>query len=87
MAHCEASGIETAVSADASCETFYQLGLTHASGRSGAADLVAAHKWFNIAVARGFRPAAARRAELAQEMPAADVAAAQREARLWLTRH
>jgi hypothetical protein len=49
--------------------------------------LVAAHKWFNIAVARGHRPAVERRAELAQEMSTTEIAAAQREARLWLTRH
>jgi hypothetical protein len=38
-------------------------------------------------VAKGFREAAQRRAELAGEMSAAEIATAQREARLWLTRH
>jgi hypothetical protein len=42
---------------------------------------------FNIAVVRGYQPAAARRAEVAAEMSAAEIAAAQRDARLWLTRH
>jgi len=68
-------------------ESFYELGLMYASGRSAPVDLVAAHKWLNIAVAKGYRAAAERRAELAGEMSAAEVAQAQREARAFLTRH
>ncbi len=68
-------------------DAFYELGLMHAAGRMVPTDLVEAHKWFNIAVARGCRAAADARAELAQEMSAGDIAAALREARLWLTRH
>ena len=67
--------------------TFFELGMKYASGRSGPADLVAAHKWFNVAVARGCRTAANLRSELAREMSAEEIAAAQREARLFLTRH
>jgi TPR repeat protein len=66
---------------------YYELALRLAGGREGQADLVEAHKWLNIAVARGYAPAVQRRAELALEMSRADIAAAQREARLWLTRH
>lgn len=66
---------------------YYELALRLAGGREGRADLVEAHKWLNIAVARGYAPAVQRRAELAMEMTRADIAAAQREARLWLTRH
>jgi len=72
--------------AQASGEAYYELGMMYASGRSVPTDFVAAHKWFNVAVAQGFRPAVARRSELAQEMSAAEIAAAQREARLWLAR-
>ena len=74
-------------SAQASGEACFELGMMYACGRSVPPDLVAAHKWFNIAVARGFRPAADKRADLAQEMSPAEIAAAQREARLWLSRH
>jgi uncharacterized protein len=42
---------------------------------------------FNVAVAQGYRAAATMRAEVAQEMTAEEIAAAQREARLFLTRH
>lgn len=68
-------------------DAFLALGALHASGRDAAPDLVEAHKWFNIAAARGCAEAARRRAELAAEMSADDVARAQRAARLWLTRH
>src|SRR3954470_21790230 len=67
--------------------TFFELGMKYASGRSGPADLVTAHKWFDVAVARGCRTAANLRSELAREMSAEEIAAAQREARLFLTRH
>jgi TPR repeat protein len=75
------------LSGQADGQAFYELGMMYASGRSVEPDLVTAHKWFNIAVVRGYREACERRAELAQEMSSAEIAAAQREARLWLTRH
>ncbi len=84
MEAAEAAGM---IPAQASGEAYYELGMMYASGRAVQTDLVAAHKWFNVAVARGYRPAVERRAELAQEMSAAEIAAAQRDARLWLTRH
>ena len=84
MAQCEASGIEMSVLASASCETFYELGLIHASGRSGAADLVAAHQWFNIAAMKGHADAARMRREIAAEMTDAEIGQAQRAARDWL---
>ena len=77
----------SSVPANAGGEVYFDLGMMYASGRSVPADLVLAHKWFNVAVARGHRPAVERRAELAQEMSASEIAAAQREARLFLTQH
>ena len=70
-------------------EACLALGMMYASGRSVSLDLVAAHKWFNVAAHRGCRAAVAHRAEVAQDMSADDVAAALREARLFLaaTRH
>ncbi len=68
-------------------ESCYELGLMYATGANAPLDRVAAHKWFNIAVARGYRPAATMRAELAREMSPEEIAAALREARLFLTRH
>jgi TPR repeat protein len=84
MALCETNGVETPISATASCEAFYELGLMHASGRSGAADLVSAHKWFNIAAMKGHADAARMRREIAAEMADAEIGQAQRAARDWL---
>ena len=82
-----ATDILASVPSEASGEAFYELGLMYASGRSVPVDLVTAHKWFNVAVARGCRAAAGARAELAYEMSSDQIAAAQREARLFITPH
>jgi TPR repeat protein len=88
MARVEMGQAEMAGAASAEGgEAFYELGLMYAAGRTVPLDRVIAHKWFNVAVAQGYRPAATMRAELAQEMTAAEIAEAQREARLFLTRH
>src|ERR1041384_4529632 len=84
MADCEATGIDAPVSAEARWETFSELGLMHASGRSGAADLVSAHKWFNIAAMKGHADAARMRREIAAEMTDAEIGQAQRAACDWL---
>jgi TPR repeat protein len=68
-------------------EACYELGLAYASGRTQPIDLVAAHKWFNVAVMQGYHEAAQRRAELASEMTSDEIAAALREARALITRH
>lgn len=68
-------------------ELLYELGLMHAAGRDGEEDLITAHKWFNIAAYRGLETAKARREEIAAEMTRAQIAAAQRAAREWLTKH
>ena len=49
--------------------------------------MVAAHKWFNIAALRGNAAAARMRREIAIEMSDTEIAAAQRAARAWMTRH
>lgn len=68
-------------------EDFFDLGLIYATGREVVADLVAAHKWFNLAAARGNHEAAQYRQELALEMSADQVAEALRAAREWLSTH
>ncbi len=65
---------------------FFELGLAYSTGREGQVDLVEAHKWFNIAAARGDRMAAQHREELASEMSREEIAAALRAAREWITR-
>ena len=58
-----------------------------ASGRSGLVDLVAAHKWFNLAALKGRKDAVTLRQEVAGQMSEADISAAQREARAWVSAH
>lgn len=66
---------------------FFDLGVEYACGRAGQADLIEAHKWFNIAAMRGDVEAARRRQEIAAEMSANDISLAQKRAREWLSVH
>jgi TPR repeat protein len=68
-------------------DTLYQLAMSYAAGADTAAARVEAHKWFNIAAARGNAEAARLRREMAEEMSPAEIATAQRAAREWLTLH
>jgi TPR repeat protein len=72
---------------DATTGTLVERGLMYASGRSVPTDLVAAHKWFNIAAMRGDREAVRLRREVAFEMSDAEIGAAQRAARGWMKTH
>jgi len=75
------------MAATGNAEILFELGLVYSTGRNGVTDVVAAHKWFNIAAFRGLAEAKARREELAVEMTREEIAAAQRAAREWLTTH
>jgi TPR repeat protein len=68
-------------------DALFELGMLYATGRDVAADLVVAHKWFNLAAARGNQTALTHRVELAREMSAEQVASAQKLAREWLQTH
>jgi uncharacterized protein len=70
-----------------SAESYLELGLQHSTGRTGGINLVEAHKWFNIAAAKGCREAIRMRSEVAGEMSAAEIAEAQRAARAFLSLH
>jgi hypothetical protein len=77
----------TPVDAGAIQDVLFERGMYWASGRSGIVDLVAAHKWFNLAALKGRVDAIAMRREVAALMSEAEIAAAQREARAWMTMH
>ena len=62
----------------------YILGTRYSTGRDVEQDLIAAHKWFNLAAMMGHEDARKSRAELAREMSTSDIAEAQRQARAWL---
>lgn len=73
--------------AAAQADILFELGLMYATGRDCDTDLVAAHKWFNIAAIKGSARAAALRAEVAQSMSKRELAQALRDAREWMTMH
>jgi hypothetical protein len=75
------------VGASAMSDVLFERGLYWASGRSGVVNLVAAHKWFNLAALKGRTDAIAMRREIAELMSDAEIAAAQRDARAWMTAH
>jgi TPR repeat protein len=62
----------------------FELGMMYAVGRDFEVDLVSAHKWFNLAAAKGNAEAVRLRQEIAAQMTAAEIATAQRAARDWL---
>lgn len=68
-------------------DTFCDMGLKYATGRGCPVDLVAAHKWLNIAAIRGCDRAAELRADLSKSMTKMQLAEALRAARDWMTTH
>lgn len=77
----------TPVEASAIPDVLFERGLYWASGRSGVVNLVAAHKWFNLAAVKGRTDAVRMRREVAELMSEVEIATAQREARDWMTAH
>jgi TPR repeat protein len=63
----------------------FDLGIAYSSGSGGLeVELIEAHKWFNLSALSGSSRAAERRAEVAEDMTAREIAEAQRQARAWL---
>jgi hypothetical protein len=87
MAFYEMAALEDAATGQGNSagDIFFMLGIMQSAG--DWVDRVAAHKWFNLAAARGNQKAAEHRREIAAEMSTADIAAAQRAAREWLSTH
>ncbi|TIP07162.1 MAG: sel1 repeat family protein [Mesorhizobium sp.] len=63
-----------AMGATAQADILFELGMMYATGRDCETDVIAAHKWFNIAAIKG-------------SLRAAELAKALREAREWMTMH
>jgi hypothetical protein len=80
---------DTAEPIDASAiqDVMFERGMHWSSGRSGIVDLVAAHKWFNLAAVKGRIDAIAMRREIAEMMSEGEIASAQRAARDWMMSH
>lgn len=84
MTAIELAGIDVATLDRANGDVFYQLGILYSAGGEIPSDYVSAHKWFNIAAARGNKEALRLRREVAAEMSDEQIASAQRAARDWL---
>lgn len=89
MAKMELAGADMGLMAEKkpNAEDLFGLGILHSTGEQVMMDLVAAHKWFNLAARAGNDEAAGHRQDLALEMSTNEIAAAQRDAREWLTKH
>jgi len=70
--------------APAAPDPLFELGMMHAVGRDGPVDLIAAHKWFNLAAMKGNADAVRLRREIANQMSDAEIGMAQRAAREWM---
>ena len=68
-------------------DMLFELGMMYSVGRDVPVDLISAHKWFNLAAVRGNADAIRLRREIAEQMSDAEIAAAQRAARDWLSTH
>jgi hypothetical protein len=71
----------------AASDMLFELGMMYSIGRDAPVDLVAAHKWFNLAAMEGNIDAIRLRREIAGQMSDVDIATAQRAARDWLRGH
>jgi TPR repeat protein len=89
MARHEFGEVEAAALGQAyiSGDALFELGIKYSTGGSKPADLVSAHKWFNLAALRGKSDAIRHRREIAAELSEAEISAAQKAARDWLARH
>jgi TPR repeat protein len=88
MARFEMHNAETAtMGGENNADVFCEIGLMYATGRGCSVDLVAAHKWLNIAAIKGHDRAAELRADLAATMDKMQLVEALRAAREWMTVH
>ncbi|MBA3070260.1 MAG: sel1 repeat family protein [Hyphomonas sp.] len=65
-------------------EDLYRAGLAYATGTGTEVNLVEAHKWFNLAAARGHDEAKIQRQDMAEMLSSDDVKLALQAARAWL---
>ena len=76
---------ETGLTSDASGEDLYRIGLAYSTGVGVDADMVAAHKWFNLAVLKGSEEAKEYRQQMADILSREEIKAALKSARDWLS--
>ncbi len=72
------------ISQGAAADVLFELGLMYSLGREVKADLIEAHKWFNLAAIRGHDKARHYRQDIAAEMTREELQEALRRARAWM---
>lgn len=72
------------INQDTPADEIYRVALVYAEGIGVDTDVVAAHKWFNLAAARGLSEAKEARRELSENMSSEEIAEAQKAAREWM---
>ena len=70
--------------ATATGDELYRVGLAYSEGVDCDQDLIAAHKWFNLAVLKGCDDAKICRQEMADLLDKEDIKSALAAARAWL---
>ncbi len=65
-------------------EELYRVGLAYSEGVDCEQDHIAAHKWFNLAVLKGYDDAKICREEMADILDKEDIKSALAAARAWL---
>jgi TPR repeat protein len=71
----------------ATADVLFELGMNYCNGHGVEKDIVAAHKWLNLAALKGSDDARHYRCELSRDMSPSQIHEAQRQARAWLTVH
>lgn len=79
--HVEPAGL---LGAHSLSEDLYRTGLAYATGTDTEMNLIEAHKWFNLAAARGHEEAKLQRQEMADMLSSDEVKIALQAARDWL---
>lgn len=75
---------ETGISSTATAEDLCKVGLAYSTGVGVDADMVAAHKWFNLAVLKGSDEAKEYRQQMAELLSSEEINQALKSARDWL---
>lgn len=76
---------EQGLTPESPAEELYRAGLAYSSGAGVEMDLVAAHKWFNLAAMAGNEEARTARREMAEMLSSDEIAEALKSAREWLS--
>lgn len=75
---------EDTLGAHSTGEDIYRVAIAYASGVDVETDIVAAHKWFNLAAVRGHEDAQIQRQEMSDLMSSDEVRLALKAAREWI---